>query len=326
MLGITQTRIKEINCSSCDHNAITSIAKSFQDFDFYNKEIINVSSFVQKVIESFSKPMQEILADMGKGSGPDVLIIKDMPVDTLLSEHDDLAEKVRNKSRHSEAALSSFCVLMGGLLQREESSHQPGYIQQIHPLRSYKQESSGRGAEPLPFHAENVFIEDSPSFLALVCLTGQKNVRTELVGVKDILSFLDEATINMLRKPIYTIRSADGFAPKQLENTAVIHGVDSWIISRIYEEDRIHTSDPDGQIAVANLKNAITQAKSCYVSFVELKPGTAVIFSNGVGLDTPAGVLHGRSGKISIEPNNNSKISMQRWLQRACIKVPYALN
>lgn len=326
MISTTQTRIIEFNFSSFDHNAIINIAEEFQEFYFYNKEIINESSFVQKVIESFSKPMQEILGAMGKGSGPDVLIIKGIPVDISLSTYDDLAEKVRNKSRQSEVALSSFCVLMGGLLQREESSHQPGYIQQIHPLKSYKQESSGRGAEPLPFHVENAFIEDSPTFLALVCLTGQKNVRTELVGVKDILSFLDEATINMLRRPIYTIRSADGFKPKQLENTPVIHVLDSWVLARIYEEDRIHTSDPDGQMAIINLKNAINQAKSCYVTFVELEPGTAVIFSNGMGRDTPAGVLHGRSGKINLTPNNQSDTSMQRWLQRACIKVPYTLN
>ncbi|WP_312106487.1 hypothetical protein [Acinetobacter venetianus] len=326
MLSATQTSIKEINCSAFDHDLIINIAEEFKEFDFYNNEIINESSFVHKVIENFSKPMQEILGAMGKGCGPDVLIINNIPVDIPLSTYDDLAEKVRNKSRQSEVALSSFCVLMGGLLQREESSHQSGYIQQIHPLKSYKQESSGRGAEPLPFHVENAFIEDSPSFLALVCLTGQKNIRTELVGVKDILGFLDKATINTLRKPIYTIRSADGFRPKQLENTAVIHDLDSWVLARIYEEDRILTSDPEGQMAIVNLKNAIDQAKSFYVTFVELEPGTAVIFSNGMGRETPAGVLHGRSGRISLTPNNQSNMPMQRWLQRACIKVPYTLD
>ncbi|MBN8241330.1 hypothetical protein JF541_19430 [Marinobacter hydrocarbonoclasticus] len=253
MKRTSQTRIVEINCSSADHNAIKNIAEEFRRFDFYHKKITNEVSFIQKVMTSFSKPMQDLLCAMGSGVGSDVLIIKGIPVDTPLATYDDLAEKVKNKSRQSEVALSSFCTLMGGVLQMEESSHQPGYIQQIHPLKSYQKESSGRGAEPLPFHVENAFVEDSPSFLALICLTGQKNIKTELIGVNDILSFLDEKTIDILKKPIFTIRSGDGFKYKQLKNTPVIHALDSWVIARIYEEDRIHSYDVDGRLAIENL-------------------------------------------------------------------------
>jgi len=322
MLNITKTRIEEISCDHADYTTIKNIANDFHEFDFYNQEIINESDFHEKVKKHFSKKMQETLRSIGKGTGPDVLIIRNIPIDSPLLTCDDLDEKVRNKSRQSEVALSSFCIMMEGVMQREESSHQTGYIQQIHPIMKYEDESSGRGTEPLPFHVENVFIEDSPSFLALVCLTGQKNVKTELIGVKDILSFLDERTINTLRRPIYTIKSADGFKPKKLENIPVIHNVDNWILARFYEEDRIHTNDLDGQLAIVSLKNAISKAKSHYLSSIELEPGTAIIFSNGRGRNTPAGVLHGRSGKINPPSDKKSSKSMQRWLQRVCIKVP----
>lgn len=321
MAQYNKTMVKEFFFDKFDANAVIEISEQFKEFNFYEENILNNNNFLKAVKKNFSSEIQKTLKDMGIGFGPDALVIHDIPIDKSITEYGDLENKVKVKSRQSEALLTAICSMMGGSLQREESSHQTGYIQQIHPLPEHQKESSGRGSEPLPFHVENVFVEKPPTFLALTCLTGQSDVKTELLGVKEVLNYLDEKTIKVLKLPVYTVRSADGFKPKALKNTPILHDFDNWIVARFYEEDRIYSDNQEAQEAIKALKIAIEKAKESSITSLIFKPGTAVIFANGTGKNEPAGVLHGRSGKINVTEKNQGDIPRQRWLQRVCIQV-----
>ncbi|MCH2037469.1 MAG: hypothetical protein MK137_02610, partial [Rickettsiales bacterium] len=290
--------------------------------------------------EILPKNLIEILNMMAQGNGPDVLSVSNLPIDSELPQDQDLDERVRNKTRVTEGALLGLAGFLNGQLQMEESSHQKGLIQQIFPVVNHAHEASGRGAASLPFHVENVFVPSPPSFLCLFCIRGEKGVETEYIFVEDIIKYLDKETIEQLKRPIYAICSGDGFENKTYKNASVIDDMgNGWVMSRFYEEDRIHTDDKAGQQAVSLLHDAICKARDHDLCSVELKPGTALIISNGLGRNRTAGVMHGRKGSITLSnpnsyahattPKTHSVVTplstnhVPRWLQRLCVEINY---
>ncbi len=314
------TRVEEHVLSNRDLEVLTSVACLFDQKDFYSTPADQDTELTSVLTSHISPDFKLRLQELGSGIGPDVLVFRNVPRDDPLPSCPTLDAKVEKKSRKSETFLSALTILMGGTLQCERTSHQPGYLQQIHPVEGFGPESSGRGAAPLPFHVENVFIKEAPSFLALACLSGQEGVATELLGVPEILTHLAPAVVETLQRPIFTIRSGDGFSATELTDVPAIenHG-GGWVQARFYEEDRMLTSDEDGKKAIRALKDAIGVAKKTHTVAIELQAGMTVLLSNGVGWGQPGGVLHGRTGKI-VPPASEQG---QRWLQRACIKIPY---
>lgn len=328
---------------SVDNNTRDLIRNAADRYSMRDDYYDNAQSIMQELLPIFAELLPskivKILNDMACGVGPDVLSVSNLPIDSVLPEDQDLAQRVQNKTRVTEGALLGLASFLNGTLQTEESSHQKGLIQQIFPVVNHAHEASGRGAAPLPFHVENVFVPSPPSFLCLFCIQGEKGVETEYLFVEDIIQYLDAATIEQLKRPIYSIYSGDGFERKSYDNSPVIDDMGrGWIMSRFYEEDRINTEDLDGREAVSLLHKAICRARDYDLRSVELTPGTALIISNGVGKGRPAGVMHGRRGNITLSDKKNAealshsvlkpelqhqKRRVPRWLQRLCVEVGY---
>ncbi|EKF40581.1 oxygenase [Nitratireductor indicus] len=324
MLDIVADRIcAEYEFSETEKRGLEALAQKFVSHDFYRDPACGHDDFCAEFAAVASTELRELLASMSEGRGPDVLILKDVPVDNPLPDLGGLEQNIAAKGRVSETVLSGLTALMKAKLQREPSSHQPDFLQQIYPVDKFEQESSGRGRAPLPFHAENVFLQTPPSFLALLCLQGQSGVFTEYLPVADILHRLTPENLEQLKAPIYSVRSGDGFQARALDETPVLDAIaNGWTISRIYEEDRIHTDDPAGRDAIHVLKAAIAEAKASCVRSVEMTSGTGLLIANGVAKGRYGGVLHGRKGQIMSQAPS-TPVDARRWLQRACIEINY---
>jgi hypothetical protein len=266
--------------------------------------------------EEITSKIQAMLTE----DGPDLLSVSNLPIDKNPPLEGELEDRINKKTRLSEYCLVGLSSLLKGKLQSEESSHQPGLIHQITPVQTFEHESSGRGRQGLPFHVENVFVKSPPSFLCLFCIEGEKNVGTEYIFLQDIMDYLDESTIEELKRPIYKIWTGDGFNKKVLEDSSVIEDMgNNWTLGRLYEEDRIFTDDEKGKLAVEKLHEAIINARDYNHNSVNLGPGTLLIFRNGTGKGRFGGIMHGRKGNIG---DKKSKTAM-RWLQRLCVEIDY---
>ncbi|WP_321333191.1 hypothetical protein [Breoghania sp.] len=320
---VADSTCAEYEFSRAEKRDIKALAQKYGSHDFYRDPACEHEEFCANFAAVTSAGLYELLASMSEGRGPDVLVLKDVPIDTPLPDFGGLDQNVAAKGRISETVLSGLTALMKAKLQREPSSHQPDFLQQIYPVDEFGNESSGRGRAPLPFHAENVFLQTPPSFLALLCLQGQSGVFTEYLPVADVLDRLTPENLEQLQAPIYSVRSGDGFQARALDETPVLDAIaNGWTISRIYEEDRIQTRDPAGRSAVHALKSAIVEAKASCVRSVEMTSGTGLLIANGVAKGRYGGVLHGRKGQIAPE-TPSTPIGARRWLQRACIEIKY---
>ena len=280
-----------------------------------------MSPLVEKILPA---DILSTISEMKAGVGPELITISNFPVDRELPNDSDLNSRVLNKTKISEACLVGVNGLLGGEMQEEKSSHQPGCIHQVTPVEKFVGEASGRGAGGIPFHAENMFVKNSPTFLSLFCIKGEAGVETEYLYVSDIVRRLDKDTVDALKKPIYTISSGDGFDQKLLSDSPVLDDLGSgWIACRFYEEDRIFSEMTEGKLAIKKLHDAIDAARDEDTKSVELTSGTLLLFSNAIRKGTCGGVLHGRRGDMSIKKSISSDASNNRWLQRVCVELSY---
>jgi len=302
-------------------DALSDLAKRYDKKDeFYVNAQTLVSELKSQVDAILPNDVKKTIISMVEKEGPDLLSISNLPSDDNLPFDGELNDRIQKKSKISEYCLVGLTSLLNGTLQAEDSSHQPGLIHQITPVKTFEHESSGRGRQGLPFHVENVFIKNPPSFLSLFCLKGEENVGTEYIFLDDIIRYMSEESINQLKRPIYTVCTGDGFSDKKITNTAVIEDMgNEWTLGRFYEEDRIFTDDEEGKAAVEELHEAIVKARDNDYHSVDLESGTLLIFRNGTGKGRVGGVMHGRRGQIQ----STQKSDGIRWLQRICIEIPY---
>jgi hypothetical protein len=308
-----------------DPSAKETLAVNARNFDkkhlFYENTQDVADGMTKEILNVLPKEITDQIKAMITEDGPDLLSVSNLPLEDTITVEEDLEKRIQEKSRISEYCLLGLSSLLEGKMQTEDSSHQKGLIHQLTPVKSFEHESSGRGKAGLPFHVENVFVKNPPSFLCLICVVGEKNVGTEYIFLEDIVKYLGKETIQTLKKPIYTIFTGDGFKKKQLTNSPVIESLgNKWQLGRFYEEDRIITDSPEGKEAVKNLHTAIVKARDTNHNSVDLEPGTLLIFRNGTGKGRVGGVMHGRRGQIG---ENQQKTSAMRWLQRLCVEIPY---
>lgn len=322
---VTTLRTAHYELTDTQKNILCDYLEKYKNLgDFYDNTPVYQKIFQEEIASYIPQDLVENLRSMVTKDGIEVLTVGNLPCDEVIPTHYHVNARAEAKTKISEAVLVGLCSLVGGELQTEESSHQKGYIQQVSPVRDYEAEASGRGQAPLPFHVENVFVKNSPSFLALYCLQGEAGVKTEFIFVRDVISYLSEEDKAQLKRPVFTITSGDGFARKELTNHPVLddlgHG---WTLTRFYEEKhRIYTDDKEAQVSVKALHKAIETVRDNHHNEVELHKGTLLIFSNGMGYKRYAGIMHGRRGTIGqTAPHSGTEV--QRWLQRICIALPY---
>jgi hypothetical protein len=317
---------KHFVLSEEERSSFLRLGESFGESDvLYGKTNQMARNLLSPVVEKIL-PADIVAAifEMKDGVGPELMTISNLPFDEDLPSDEALDVRVLQKTKISETCLVGINSLLGGEMQEERSSHQPGCIHQVTPVEKFVGEASGRGGGGIPFHAENMFVKNSPTFLSLFCIKGEVGVETEYLYVSDIVKRLDEETINALKKPIYTISSGDGFDQKVLSNSPVLDDLGSgWIACRFYEEDRIFSEGLEGKGAIEMLHAAINAARDEDTKSVELTSGTLLLFSNAIRKGACGGVLHGRRGDMSIKKTASSNASNNRWLQRVCVELSY---
>lgn len=315
---------KHFTLSETEKMSLLTLAKSYdRNMRLYydtDKVINEILPEIRKIIPA---DILSVIKDMKNGSGPELITIGNLPVDDHLPDAESLEQKVAEKTRVSETCLVGINALLEGKFQEEKSSHQLGFIHQVTPVKKFLGEASGRGGGSIPFHAENMFVDKNPSILSLFCLQGEAGVETEYLYVSDIIKYLDKETLEVLKRPIFTIVSGDGFDRKYLYKASVLdHREADWRVCRFYEEDRIFSDYKEGTDAVEKLHHAINRARDKDLKSVELSGGTLLLFSNATRKNHHGGVLHGRRGDMSIKRSPEKK-SGQRWLQRVCVELAY---
>ena len=302
---------------------LQTLAESYSNKDlFYSNAQQAQDEIKHKIKNILPTQILNSIENLTETGGPDVVSISNLPTDENASGEGSLEERINNKTKYSEYLLTGISGLLNGTLQAEESSHQPGLIHQITPVQSFEHEASGRGLAALPFHVENVFIKNPPSFLCLFCISGEKSVGTDYIFLEDIVKYLDNDTINTLKKPIFTVKTGDGFNEKALHNTSVIENLShQWYLGRFYEEDRIFSDDENGKLAIEKLHDAIVKARDAQYNSVSLSSGMMLMFRNGIGKEKVGGIMHGRNGNIKQKPQAQS--NKLRWLQRVCVEIDY---
>ncbi len=316
---------KHFSLSEPEKLSLLELSKVFKRSNIFYKKTNDVAKDLLPLVkESLPQNILSTIDAMKEGRGPELITIGNLPFDEELPDDESLEVRVSNKTRISETCLVGIGALLGGAMQEEETSHQPGCIHQITPVKKFVGEASGRGAGSIPFHAENMFVKNSPTFLSLFCIRGEAGVETEYIYVSDIIKYLDEKTLESLKKPIYTISSGDGFDKKLLSDSAVLDDLgNGWIACRFYEEDRIFSLTSEGKSAIESLHSAIEMARDKDIKSVELSSGTLLLFSNAIRKGACGGVLHGRRGNMSIKNSIDSKSGGNRWLQRICVELSY---
>ena len=302
---------------------LQELAKSYKNKDLFYKNAQEAQNEIKEEIKRvLPVNILESISKLTQTDGVDVISISNLPTDENASGERELEERINNKTNNSEYFLTGLSGLLNGKLQAEESSDQPGLIHQITPVKTFEHEASGRGRAALPFHVENVFVKNPPSFLCLFCISGEKSVGTDYIFLADIVSYLDDATIETLKSPIYKVTTGDGFSEKALTDTPVIESLGStWTWGRFYEEDRICKDDEEGKVAVEKLHDAIIKARDAKYNSVSLSSGMMLMFRNGVGKGSIGGIMHGRNGNIKQKPQAQS--TKLRWLQRVCVEIDY---
>jgi hypothetical protein len=307
--------------SSQEKINLLKLAKKYDNFPFHNQMLSSNKEFNNIVHDILDDKTILAVKSLATGESVSVLLIKNLPVDYHL---DSVQFNEISKSKVSETILSALVTLIGGVLQSEESSHQPHLIQQIKPVSTYHDERSGRGIEPLPFHVENAFTMIPPTILALNCIQGEAGIITEYISIQAVLEFLSTDAVSVLQKPIYSVKSGDVFHYRMLEHVPLIETIGSdWVLARFYEEDRIDSYLSEGLSAIDELRDAIYVAKHNFTYGVELQAGECIMFLNGFARGRAGGVMHGRKGKIC-----GSSVGgiTSRWLQRICVELPMCEN
>ena len=155
---------------------------------------------------------------------------------------------------------------------------------------SYTQTSLGSNVE-LEIHTEQAFSELRPDILTLGCLRGDENAITYILPVNIILNQMDEAKINLLRKPLWKIGVDLSF---KINCDEFINGNVRGPIPILYgpENDPLFVFDQDLMKGIneeaENLKNEIIEIYYKFRYSHVLKPGDIIFIDN-------KHAVHGRS-------------------------------
>ncbi|MBO7369961.1 MAG: TauD/TfdA family dioxygenase [Campylobacter sp.] len=141
---------------------------------------------------------------------------------------------------------------------------------------------------------------NSPEFLSLYCMRGDKNANTDLIILDDILGNLDNETIQNLQKNDFIVNTPNSFDKyHEVENVSVIAKKDNKFYTR-FDYHNIHAQSENSEVALQNFKNAIEKTKQISHNFQQ---GDFLIFKNQE-------ILHSRN---SFTPKFDGK---DRWLIR----------
>jgi len=240
-----------------------------------------------------------------------VLLIKNLPIGSDLgpTPNDQNPVPFLKKSNISESCLVGIGQILGEIFSYKNERN-GSLVHNIYPRKSQREVISSEGSEvPLPLHIEDVHLFPYyPIFICFLCLRSEldKEVYTYVLEAKDIVSSLDENTLQILESPLFYSEPPEVFRgqSRNSELMPVFQGPRSQPQITLELNDTRAVS-PEGKRALDILKEVCSQSSKLIL--VNLQPGDLLILDNRK-------VLHGR-GAFNSDFCENS-----RWCQRVLIK------
>lgn len=258
--------------------------------------------------------IQEILRKMSRTGEPGIIYFKGLPTDYPIPEKEDIIERVNAKSKVSECLMLGLAYIMR--CEVSPNNEQGGrIIHNIAPVNGHENTFSSKGIEPFYLHTDNAYQEKAPDFVMMYSLAQDPNVSTSYYLISDFIEFFPKDILESMKKKQFKIKSAPGYS--KIEGIFALLSEEEDIAQnkklrlRLYQEPRgrIEAASEEVREEVEKVIQAIESIlKPINPNHISLKPGEAIIFNNGWGINKVGGVMHGRKGKIT---------NLQRWLQRA---------
>lgn len=239
----------------------------------------------------------EALAEFFAPSGPDALLLENMPVDSTLPHAPGDGKRPASKTAVSEAVIAGLIEGHASIVSYcNEKAGAP--IHEITPVAGQEHLSSSAGRVPFACHTDVAFLapDFAPQGLLLFGLLNHAGAPTAVLPLERILDAASPALVKSLEKPIFLHPAPSSFELK----TAVIAPIlrrDAAGSSRIAVQT--HAVQPVNKEAREAIQKLRTLLDSLDPLRVVLGPGNALLFRNDR-------VLHGRDAFIG-----------ERWLQRA---------
>jgi len=272
----------------------------------------NMNLMGAKLAEVIPENIIQALKDAGKYGKPGIILLKGLPIDSIIPEHEDIKERVKLKGKVSENVILGISHIMECEARPNPNEQEGRIIHNVAPVKGLEKTQSSRGKEPLYLHTEEAFEENPPDFLILYGLVADPKAQTTYHFIDNFLGSFSSDVIEAMKKPQFQIKGNDG----ALDHPSVV------TVSLITEEKeekfgkklrlRLYGYMEDVTPLTDEAKNVIQYVNNFFKEInpqkISLKPGEALIFNNGWGINNVGGIMHGRAGYIE-NPN--------RWLQRA---------
>lgn len=261
-----------------------------------------------------------LLKQMGHVGEPDIVHIKNFPIDTDIPSGKTAQERCAKKGYVSEYAMLGIVKLMGYRFYTLPTQQNGSVINNVSPVKGAYDTFSSKGRVPFFLHTDGAHQAHPPSFLMLVGLEGDRTSQTSYLHIGKLLEGLPQWVEEGMKKPHFRIRSGDGFDGREEGAFALISQDlrfrDKRMRLRIRQNmERVvpMTEEAGRVLAYFEARFAHLEAEGKHIHAVSLQRGDALIFNNGWGIDHIKGVMHGRSGYVS---------NLNRWLQRGLFHPP----
>tara|TARA_B000000565_G_C23782175_1_gene376378 strand:+ start:2102 stop:3223 length:1122 start_codon:yes stop_codon:yes gene_type:complete len=272
------------------------------------KRIMNELSNL--MIDCLSPDAVRLLREKSKNFDFDSIIIKNLP-------HDDYtpsfkAKKLSDRSdakntKVSEYAILGLASLMGYYVSSLKEEHEGRIIHNISPVEDSKKSKSSIGSVQFNYHTDDSYASFFPKMFILMGIEPdfESGSKTSILPIADILREMPLKELAELKKPQYWIRSNESVEGTVdhicciIEEETTSENQKIFRFRFIYDEDseRIVGINEKANQALKVLNSIIKRLEKSAMKF-NLQKGEAIILNNGIGLDNPGGLLHGRIGTI----------------------------
>ena len=196
--------------------------------------------------------------------------LKNCPVDEklpFLDWQNPREQKLLLKKTHvGEGFLVLYSELTGTPTLAYRFGGNGDYIRDVHPSKAFQKSHTSQTLTSFGFHKELPIRDTSPDFLRIMGLRSNpvNEILTTFVKNVDIINYLDEETLNVLRSKVFhtpfTVLSVNvdktNILGKAPENHAII---DDFEIS--YHEGRTEGTTPESKAAILKLNACLKELK-----------------------------------------------------------------
>jgi hypothetical protein len=248
------------------------------------------TSYVDAVHQS-AVPVR-IIAEQVFSSVTPYAVIRNLPVERLVGDWQVCAAPL------TSAVLVGFTRALGLKHFGYPEEKKGAILQNVHPIAGRENTLSNAGRVNFNLHVESPFLPRAarPEAAALIAINNEAKTATRVAVVEKINARLPEATLEVLRQPLFSYRHDDSFEINgytlKTPRSPFLKTVDGYEESRCAIFTNAHT--PEAESALADwLEAAESEAFN-----VVLEPGDMLVFNN-------YRCIHGRGA-----------VEGRRWLQR----------